>query len=375
MSRQVVKASAPGRINLIGEHIDYNDGWVLPFAIKYRTYVEIARRSDPIISIESHEQDQKIEIPLTEIGPEKRRNDWSDYVAGTIWSLGVDTLLGENDQGGENGLDIKIRSEVPLGAGLSSSAALECAVALALNQLFSLKLSLIELARLTQRAENLYVGVPTGIMDQSISLMAHQGSALLIDCLDLSTRHISFDLERAGLELLIIDTNVHHQLTDGGYGERRRDCEMALAQLGFSSMRQLDINQLELFKNSLSNTFYIRLRHVLSEISRVHQTVDALKAGDFKRVGQLIYQSHSSLRDDYQVSSPELDLAVELAIAEGALGARMVGGGFGGSAIALIDIEKIQGLKSEIESNFAENNFIAPRFFTSKPSRGAALEI
>jgi galactokinase len=371
----VVKASAPGRINLIGEHIDYNHGWVLPFAIKYRTYVEISRKSDPIISIYSQELDQRVEISLDQIEPEKRRRDWSDYVIGTIWSLGVDTLLKENNSKDENGLDIKIRSEVPLGAGLSSSAALECAVAVALNQLFDLKLSLMELAQLTQRAENLYVGVPTGIMDQSISLMAHEGSALLIDCLDLSTTHIPFDLEAAGLELLIIDTNVHHELTDGGYSERRRDCEMALAQLGFSSMRQLDLSQLELFKKSLTEIFYIRLRHVLSEIARVHHCVAALKAGDFTRVGELIYQSHCSLRDDYQVSSPELNLAVDVAMAHGALGARMVGGGFGGSAIALIEIEKIEGLKSKIEGNFKEKDFIAPRFFTSKPSQGAALEL
>jgi galactokinase len=272
-----------------------------------------------------------------------------------------------------SGVDIMIDGHVPLGAGLSSSAALECSVATAMNHLFDMGFSLEELARLTQRAENQYVGVPCGIMDQSVSLMATQGFALLLDCRDLSTRNISFDVASHGLELLIIDTQAHHALTDGGYAERRASCESVAAKLSVKSMRELTMAQLDATRAQITHTEYIRARHAVSEMKRVLDCVDALSIGDFAKVGELINQSHLSLRDDYTVSCPELDTAVDASLAAGAMGSRMVGGGFGGSAIALIDASKTAKTIHAVEKAFADKKFKAPRFFTSLPSQGAEI--
>jgi galactokinase len=233
--------------------------------------------------------------------------------------------------------------------------------------------SLEDLARLTQKAENQYVGVPCGIMDQSVSLMATVGSALLLDCRDLSTRNIPFDVASSGLELLIIDTQAHHALTDGGYAERRASCESVAAKLGIKSMRELTMDQLEAGKAQLTQVEYVRARHAVSEMQRVLDCVEALSKSDFVKVGELINQSHISLRDDYTVSCPELDTAVDASLAAGALGSRMVGGGFGGSAIALIEASKTSETIHAVEKAFAEKKFKAPRFFTSLPSQGAEI--
>jgi galactokinase len=275
--------------------------------------------------------------------------------------------------GVKEGVDLLIDGHVPLGAGLSSSAALECSVATVMNHLFDLGFNLEELARLTQKAENQYVGVPCGIMDQSVSLMATQGSALLLDCRDLTTKNIPFDVASSGLELLIIDTQAHHALTDGGYAERRASCESVVAKLGITSLRELSMEQLENSRGLLTETEFIRARHAVTEMQRVLECVDALSKSEFEKVGELINQSHASLRDDYTVSCPELDTAVEAALAAGALGSRMVGGGFGGSAIALIQASKTSETIRSIEKAFASKGFKAPRFFTSLPSQGAEL--
>jgi galactokinase len=275
--------------------------------------------------------------------------------------------------GVKTGVDLLIDGHVPLGAGLSSSAALECSVATAVNHLFDMGFSIQDLARLTQKAENQYVGVPCGIMDQSVSLMATVGSALLLDCRDLSTRNIPFDVASSGLELLIIDTQAHHALTDGGYAERRASCESVAAKLGIKSMRELTMDHLEAGKALLTQVEYVRARHAVSEMKRVLDCVEALSSSDFIKVGQLINQSHVSLRDDYTVSCPELDTAVDASLAAGALGSRMVGGGFGGSAIALIEVSKTSETIHAVEKAFADKKFKAPRFFTSLPSQGAEV--
>lgn len=368
---RVVVASSPGRVNLIGEHIDYNDGWVLPFAIRERTTVRVKTSLDSIVTIRSKQQGDEIRLPLDQISPENRRNDWSDYVAGTIWSLATTSNFSERVM---VGLDIEVDGQVPLGAGLSSSAALECSLAFALNHLFDLQLDLASLARVAQRGENEYVGMPCGIMDQAVSLMAKKGHALLLDCVDLSTRDVPFDLTPEGLEILVIDTMAHHELVDGGYKERRETCHRTLRQLGFASMRDLDLNQLELFANSLDAISFRRVRHALTEIARVHEMVTALDSRDFIRVGAILDASHSSLRDDYEVSCPELDLAVEISKERGALGARMVGGGFGGSAIALIESGKVPKAEEAIRSAFSQHGFAAPRFFIATPEEGAKVE-
>jgi galactokinase len=357
-----IVAAAPGRVNLIGEHIDYSEGFVLPFAIKDRTLVAVRKRDDSTVRIASVQRRNKIAVvDIKDVKP-GLKGEWERYALGVLWSMGV-----------TSGLDLIIDGNVPLGAGLSSSAALECSVATAINHLFDLGFSLEELARLTQKAENQYVGVPCGIMDQSVSLMATQGFALLLDCRDLSTRNIPFDVASHNLELLIIDTQAHHALTDGGYAERRASCESVAVKLGVKSMRELTLNQLDSEREQLSDTEYLRARHAVSEMTRVLDCVEALALGDFVRVGQLLNQSHASLRDDYTVSCPELNTAVDASIAAGALGSRMVGGGFGGSAIALIEVSKTAQTIHAIEKAFAEQDFKAPRFFTSLPSQGAEI--
>jgi galactokinase len=355
-------AAAPGRVNLIGEHIDYSEGFVLPFAIKDRTLVAARKRDDSTVRIASAQRRSKIvTVDISEVRP-GLKGEWERYALGVLWSMGV-----------KSGVDLLIDGHVPLGAGLSSSAALECSVATAMNHLFDMGFNLEELARLTQKAENQYVGVPCGIMDQSVSLMASRGFALLLDCRDLSTRNIPFDVASHDLELLIIDTQAHHALTDGGYAERRASCEAVAAKLSVKSMRELTMAQLDSARATLSETEYIRARHAITEMKRVLDCVDALGSGDFVKVGQLINESHRSLRDDYTVSCPELDTAVEASLAAGALGSRMVGGGFGGSAIALIEAAKTSQTISAIEKAFADKKFKAPRFFTSLPSQGAEL--
>ena len=361
-NRADIIAAAPGRVNLIGEHIDYSDGFVLPFAIKDQTYAAVKVRHDRKVRIASVQRRHKIvEVNLDSVKP-GLKGEWERYPLSVVWALGID-----------KGLDIMIDGHVPLGAGLSSSAALECSVATALNHLFSLGFSLEELARLTQKGENEYVGVPCGIMDQSVSLMAHAGSALLLDCRDLTTRNIVFDVASSGLELLIIDTQAHHSLTDGGYAQRRASCESAVAKLGITSLRDLTLDQLQSSRQLLSETEFIRARHAVTEMKRVLDSVQALETKNFLALGKLLNQSHASLRDDYSVSCPELNAAVDSTIAAGALGARMVGGGFGGSAIALIHKAHTQETITAVEKTFKNQGFKAPRFFTSLPSQGAQI--
>ena len=357
-----ISASAPGRVNLIGEHIDYSQGFVLPFAISFRTTAHIRRREDHVIRIRSQQRlDEEISSSIAHLAPGSQ-GGWERYVLGVIWALRINS-----------GVDIEIDGDVPLGAGLSSSAALECAVATGLNELFSLGLNTKQLALLAQKAENEYVGVPCGIMDQSVSLMAEAGSALLLDCRDLSTSLVPFDLGASNLELLIIDTQAHHALVDGEYAKRRQACESACAKLQIASLRDIEMSALVANKKLLSNEEFKRAHHAVSEMARTIAAVDVLKRKDFAALGSLITQSHVSLRDEYEVSCPELNCAVDTALAFGALGARMVGGGFGGSAIALAEQGQIEEIKSAIADAFKSAQFAEPRFFTSLPSEGAKV--
>jgi len=359
-----VISEAPGRVNLIGEHIDYSEGFVLPFAIADRTHAAIASRSDGLVRIASVQRREKIfTIDIKEVKPGSS-GDWEKYVLGVLWSLKI-----------TEGADILIDGSVPGGAGLSSSAALECSIAVGLNSLFALGKSKEDLARLTQLAENEYVGVPCGIMDQSVSLMGQAGAALLIDCRDLTTEIVPFNLADSSLELLIIDTQAHHALTDGGYAERRASCESVAAKLSIPSMRHLTLENLQAQKEKITDIEFIRARHAVTEIARVLEAVTALRASDFVTLGKLINQSHVSLRDDYQVSCPELDVAVDASLAAGALGSRMVGGGFGGSAIALIKASDLEATRTAVAEAFATHGFKKPRFFTSLPSAGASARL
>jgi galactokinase len=359
-----VIAEAPGRVNLIGEHIDYSEGFVLPFAIADRTFALIAKSGTSTIRIASQQRKNKIfSIDCADVRPGSA-GDWEKYVLGVLWTLGI-----------TEGVDILVDGHVPGGAGLSSSAALECSVAVGLNMLFNLGKSLEDLARATQKAENDYVGMPCGIMDQSVSLMGREGAALLLDCRDLTTESVPFNVASAGLELLIVDTQAHHALVDGGYAERRASCEKVAAHFAIPSMRHLTMNVLDARKSEITDVEYKRARHAVTEIARVHAAVDALKKSDWTTLGSLITASHISLRDDYTVSCPELDVTVDAALASGALGSRMVGGGFGGSAIALIQADAVDATKEAIKKAFADKGYKPPRFFTSLPSAGASARL
>ena len=363
-SNPEIICEAPGRVNLIGEHVDYCDGFVMPFAISDRTYAAVSRRQDRRIRIASKQRGNEVfETNLDDLKP-GLDGKWERYICGVIWAFGSKIT---------SGLNILVDGQVALGAGLSSSAALECSVALALNELFNTEYSLSELARLAQRAENEYVGMPCGIMDQSVSLMAQSGNALLLDCRDLSTQQIPLDLASAGLELLIIDTRAHHALVDGGYAERRASCESAANKLGIKALRDCSLAQLEGSRNKLTELEYMRAEHVVRDIERVHECVFRLKQNDFAAVGQILSQSHASLCDLFEISCPELDLAVAAALANNSLGGRMIGGGFGGSAIALFRVADISAAKVAIAKAFAEVGFTEPRFFTSLPSSGAKV--
>ena len=361
-TRPDIIASAPGRVNLIGEHVDFLDGFVLPFAISDATTVAIAKNSSNKIRCASIQKKGVVStIDCANIAP-KSGEAWARYPIGVLWSLGIET-----------GIDILVDGQVPLGAGLSSSAALECAVATAINELFNLGLTLPELARAAQRAENIYVGMPCGIMDQSVSLMATEGNALLLDTRDLSIEQIPFNIAPLGLELLVIDTQVHHALVDGGYAERRASCEKAIADLGITSLRDISISEFVARKPELDEKTYLRAFHGVTEMQRVLEAVALLKAGDFVGFGEIVTAAHISLRDNYTVSCPELNLAVDTALKFGALGSRMIGGGFGGSAIALIKAKDSELIKSEIKSGFMKARFKSPRFFSALPSAGARI--
>jgi galactokinase len=355
-------ASAPGRVNLIGEHVDFLDGFVLPFAISNATTVAIARNNENKIRCASSQKKGAVStIDCANIAP-KSGEAWTRYPIGVLWSLGIDS-----------GLDVLVDGQVPLGAGLSSSAALECAVATSINELFNLGLTLPELARAAPRAENIYVGMPCGIMDQSVSLMATQGNALLLDTRNLSIEQIPFDIAPLGLELLVIDTQVHHALVDGGYAERRASCEKAISDLGITSLRDITITDFVVRKSELDEKTYLRAFHGITEMKRVLDAVSLLKAGDFVGFGEIVTAAHISLRDNYTVSCPELNLAVDTALKFGALGSRMIGGGFGGSAIALIKAKDSELIKNEIKSAFMAARYKSPRFFSALPSSGAKV--
>lgn len=361
---QVIAAS-PGRVNLIGEHIDYSGGLVLPFAIEQRSLVAMCKRRDRRINIASVQGRRLYSTSLDDLKLGEP-GGWERYPLGAIWALGL-------EGGIETGVDLLIDSRVPIGAGLSSSAALECSVATGLNEMFSLAYDQEYLSHLAQKAENDFVGVPCGIMDQSISLMAREGHALLLDCRNYSSRHIRLEFSRTGMEILIIDTRAHHSLMDGEYAKRRESCESVSIKLNLASLRDLTLEELERSRHLLTPVEFRRARHAVTEMERVLSAVAALEANDNKLLGQLLSYSHGSLRDDYEVSCQELNLAVDSACEAGALGARMVGGGFGGSAIALIPAGRAEEVRERILANFARNKFRDPQFHRAVPSVGAQV--
>jgi galactokinase len=358
--------SAPGRVNLIGEHTDYNDGFVLPFAIDRRTAVAVGTRDSALARVASSYTDELVEVPLAELTPEYL-SGWAAYPLGVAWAL---TQFGA-DLAAVPGLDLFIVSDVPVGAGLSSSHALESAVALALNELWQLDLDRQTLARASQLTENQVVGAPTGIMDQSASLLGEKDCAVFLDCRSLEYSIIPLGLESAGLAVLIIDTGVKHEHANGGYAERRASCELGARLMGVGSLRDLTVDDLPRARDILDDVTFRRVRHVITENQRVLDTVAALEASGPRSIGELLDASHRSMRDDFEISVRELDLAVETANENGAIGARMTGGGFGGSAIALVAREDVSRIQVAIDGAFAEHGFGIPDTFLVVPSQGA----
>jgi galactokinase len=358
--------AAPGRVNLIGEHTDYNDGFVMPFALPHRAIAAVSRRSDGVLRLHSADVEGGVkELRLDDLAPQSD-DEWTAYPAGVVWAL--------REAGhGVTGADVHLSSTVPTGAGLSSSAALEVVIALALNDLCELGLPGWKLARLCQRAENVYVGAPTGIMDQTASACCEQGHALFLDTRDLSQRQIPFDLAAEGLRLLVVDTRVKHAHSGGEYGKRRAGCEKGAALLGVDALRDVPYAELDAALARLGDEEeVVRLvRHVVTEDHRVERVVDLLRAGETRAIGPVLTEGHASLRDDFRISCPELDLVVDTALAGGALGARMTGGGFGGSAIVLAEAAEVDTLTKAVEEAFAAAGFTAPRVFEAVPSPGA----
>jgi galactokinase len=357
--------SAPGRVNLIGEHTDYNDGFALPFAIAARTSVAVVLRPDRTLRMRSIQQPTgDVSVDLDDLAPGHPKG-WAAYVAGVVWAArkaGHDVT----------GLDLLVDGRVPLGSGLSSSHALECAVALALNDLLGLDLGPNELAELSHITENEFVGAPTGMMDQLASLRCTRGHALFVDFRTLEAQQVPLEPEPAGLGLLVVDTRVHHEHADGAYGNRRAACERAARALGVPALRDLTAAGLDDALARLdTDEDRRRVRHVVTENARVLATVEALHANDWATVGRLMTASHASLRDDYEVSCPELDAAVESLLRSGALGARMTGGGFGGSSVALLPAAAMDAAAGEVVRAFRERGWTPPIAFAVSPSDGA----
>jgi galactokinase len=355
-----VRWAAPGRVNLIGEHVDYAEGLCLPFALAERTVVEARTRDDGRFTARSAAEDGAVDIALDGIGPGSPAG-WAGYAAGVLWALrAAGHAVG--------GMDVVVTDTVPLGAGLSSSAALECAVALAADDLYGLDLPRTVLAAACVRAENEVVGAQTGGMDQAVALLATAGHALLLDTRDGSTRQVPFAPADDGLAVLVIDTRVRHHLADGQYGARRAAVEKAAAVLGLTSLRDVEVTAI----GDLPADLVPRARHVITEIARVREVVALLDAGRMREIGPLLDASHTSLAKDYEVSCPELDLAVGAARAGGALGARMTGGGFGGSAIALVPLARVDDVTRAVRAAFAAGGHREPTIRAAEPSAGAS---
>jgi galactokinase len=369
--------AAPGRVNLIGEHTDYNEGWVLPFALGRRTFAAVAARPDPVISLSSTmvgggRPDAVVSVALETLDQEPAAQDrpgawWAAYPLGVVWAMRRAGLpIG--------GVDVHLDSEVPVGAGLSSSAALECATAVALDALFGLGSARAKLAELARRAENDFVGVPTGLMDQAVSMQAEAGRAMLLDTRNLQVRQLPFAPGTAGLSLLVVDTGVHHQLGSSGYAERRRSCEQAARLLGLRALRDVEPDRLgEALARLPDPTLRRRVRHVVTENARVLATARLLDGGDPGSVGAVLTAAHRSLRDDYEVSCAELDLVVDTALGTGALGARMIGGGFGGSAIVLVERSAVPSVASSVTDAFGWAGLAQPTIFEAEPAGGAEV--
>jgi galactokinase len=358
---------APGRVNLIGEHTDYNDGFCLPLAIPQGCTATVSPLAEPVIEVVSVQREGPVELPLDELRPGALTGDdeWAGYAAGVAWAL--------RERGHRiPGLSITVDGDVPSGAGLSSSAALECSVAGALNDQLSLGLDRSELVAVARQAENDFVGAPTGGLDQLASIFGQRDRVLLCDMRTLDVEAVPFDLDAAGLTLLVIDTKAPHQLTDGLYGERREACAEAARLLGVPALRDLGLEELSDAMDRLPDeTLRKRARHVITENDRTLACAGLLRTGQLRQIGPLLTASHASMRDDFEITVPEVDLAVEVLLAFGAFGARMTGGGFGGCVIALMEPAQARAGALAVQAAYAGRDYLEPVSFTVTAADGA----
>ena len=359
-----VQWRAPGRVKVSGEHTDYNEGFVLPFAIERGCTARVQRRDDALVRFASAQQPDAVELALDDLAPGSG-GGWAAYPAGVVWAL---------RQRGHTlgGVDIEVDSDVPSGSGLSSSAALVCAVTTALDDLFDLGLDAAQRLAVSRSAENDYVGAPTGGMDQLASLTCTAGHVLFCDMRTLETEQVPFDLAAAGLALLVVDSRAEHSHADGAYRERREGCERAAAILGVRALRDVPAEGLDDALARLEEDELRRyVRHVVTEDDRVLRTVALLNAGRIREVGPLLSASHASMRDDYRITIPELDVAAEALESAGALGARMTGGGFGGCVIALVERDDAEQAVAAVERAYSAHGFRPPVPMITYPSQGA----
>ena len=356
---------APGRVNLIGEHTDYNDGFVLPLALEQGVAAAARPAGDRVLRVHSVQLGATVEVPLDTIAPGVPAG-WAGYVAGVAWAL-------RQDGHDVPGLDVVVDGDIPVGAGLSSSAALECAVAVAWNDLGGLGLPLDALAAAARRAENDVVGAPTGVMDQMASLHGRAGHLVFLDTRSLAVEPVPFDPPAAGLALLVIDSKAPHALVDGEYAERRRSCEQAVAILGVRALRDVAVDDLDAALARLEDDLLRkRVRHIVTENARVLEVVGALRAGaDPRTIGPALTASHASMRDDFEITVPEIDTAVAAALDAGAHGARMTGGGFGGCVLALVEADTVEHVVRAVEAAYEAAGFRAPVAFVATAADGA----
>ncbi len=352
---------APGRVNLIGEHTDYNDGFVLPFALEQRAIVAAGVRDDDTIVMHAVDLGETEQLRLTDLAP--GTGGWSAYLAGVLWAL--------QDAGHRiGGISVVLSSDVPLGAGLSSSAAIECAVMAAACDLFDLDIAPMDRAKLAQRAENVYVGAPTGLLDQAASTLCQRDEGLFLDCRTLEATPVPLPLAANGYEILVLDTHTPHSHVDGEYGERRATCEAAARLLGVKALR--DVTDLDQALAIITeDRMRRRVRHVVTENERTVQALAEATAGEFAKLPALMDASHASMRDDFQITVATVDLAVETAKTAGALGARMTGGGFGGCIIAWCRLGDADRIGQAIATAFDEADFASPTWFVASPAQGA----
>ncbi len=357
---------APGRVNVIGEHTDYNDGFVMPAALEFYTWVAAAKREERVLEAYSEHFGEKIGLSLDELAGPPRRH-WSDFVRGVAAVL-------QNAGYKLAGANLVIYGEVPIGAGLSSSASLEVATALALISLSGLDVPRLDLVKLCQRAEREFVGTRCGIMDQFVAVYGATGHALMLDCRSLEYQLLPVPHD---LRLVVCNSMVRHELASGEYNRRRADCEEGVKLMqpqlpGIRALRDVGVADLEACKLMLPATVYRRCRHVVTENQRVLAAAKALQSGEADRFGQLMYRSHASLRDDYEVSCRELDLLVDLAASRpGVYGARMTGGGFGGCTVNLLRADATDSFKEHISRAYREATGIIPEIYVCEPAQGA----